>query len=469
MMKSIALKLWLGMMALVSVVLILLWLFQVVFLGKFYKDIRISDIKAEGFSLIKVIEQGNYVEFEVKAEEFVYNHNAAIELIDLNNNTLYSTGTPATMGMHGHMGMGMMKNNPRAQVYEQVLKGKTEQISVSHPRFGSETIVMGFPIIIAAELQGAFLIELPIAPVEDTVKILKQQLYYIIIILLIAALLFSFLLSRSFTTPIVEIIKVSEKMAHGDLNARVAVMRQDEIGKLATTINDMGTELSKIDQLRKDLIANVSHELRTPLSLIKGYAETIRDISGNNLEKREKHIEVIIEESDRLSSIVDDILRFSQMEAEYAQIEKGSFIINHILKDAVKRYEIESEKRSIKLSLELDKDMVVMADEAKIKQVIYNLLNNAMNHSVADGTITISTTLINDKVKVAISDTGEGIPKDEIKYIWDRFYKADKSGKRNKAGTGLGLAIVKNILLAHQLEYGVESQKGVGTTFWFIL
>ncbi len=304
-------------------------------------------------------------------------------------------------------------------------------------------------------------------PVEDTVNILKQQLFYIIIILLIASLLLSFVLSRGFTKPILDIISVSERMAEGNLGARVSLTRHDEIGELANTINYMGDELTKIDQLRKDLIANVSHELRTPLSIIKGYAETIRDISGDNPDKREKHIDIIIEESDRLSHVVDSILNFSQIQAGYLSTHKTPFMINHMLKDIVKRYEVKGREQGVEINLKTIGDILVLADESKIEQVIHNLISNALNHSAKGDVITVSSMQDDNITRVEISDTGPGIADDEIKYIWDRFYKADKSSGHNTTGTGLGLAIVKNILVAHGFEYGVSSQVGTGTSFWF--
>jgi len=458
-MKNIALKLWLGMMALVSVMLILLWLFQIVFLGKFYTQIRISDIKKEGLAIVKELNEGNNIEFEKRTDEFTHNNNAYVELIDLDSNILYESNTSNMQGQK--------KTKIRNQVYNQALKGEIESATMSHPRFGTQSMLIGLPVYILGELEGAFLIEFPLVAVENTVDILKRQLFYMIAILLFASLILSFILSKSFTKPILDIIKVSEEMAKGNLNSRVEVSSQDEIGKLAKTINNMGLGLTKTDQLRKDLIANVSHELRTPLSLIKGYAETIRDISGDHPKKREKHIQIMIEESDRLSRIVDDILNLSQLQAGYIQINKSPFMLNELLEYVIGKYEIEKGKKEVTICLEKEEDVLVEADEEKIEQVLYNFINNALNHSNPGGIITISALSKEDVVRVQIINTGKGIPEDEIKYIWDRFYKIDKSGQRNIAGTGIGLAIVKSILEAHEFDYGAESQLGTNTTFWF--
>ena len=461
-MKSIAMKLWLGMMALVAVVLILLWLFQIVFLNNFYTEIRIDEVKNTGLEILKDI--GDLQVFKNELDEMAYKNNLSAELLDMNLNTVYIAGES---GMTSQM--QMMRNALRTQASEQVLQGKTTTLSMTHPRFNSEYMLIGLPVRVEGEVQGALMITLPMAPVEDTANILKKQLLYISVILLLATLLLSYLLSRSFTKPILDIHKVSMDMASGNLSARIKTGRKDEIGRLAETINNMGMELSKLEQLRRDLIANVSHELRTPLSLIKGYAETIRDISGNDPEKREKHVGIIMEETDRLSGIVGDILNLSQLQAGYTTINIERFRLDETLDRVAKRYEILSERTGIQIHNTSLAEKWAEGDEGKIEQVLYNLINNAFNHSTAGNSITIDTVEMSERFRINITDTGEGIPEEEVPYIWERFYKADKSGKRKAAGTGLGLAIVKNILKAHHTQYGVDSQLGMGSTFWFEL
>lgn len=461
-MKSIALKLWLGIMMLVAVVLILLWLFQIVFLEQFYTQMRINDIKATGVKIVEFFEKGNQTEFENRLDEFAYNNNLTAEFVNLQHDTLYFSGEK---GMGGQM--PMMRNYIRNEAYNKVFAGQTVSISMTHPRFGSNFMLIGIPVKTDGDIQGGLFINLPLAPVEDTANILKTQLLYITSILLIASVILSFLLSRSFTRPILDINRVAMTMAAGNLSARIQIKRKDEIGRLGETINHMGEELSKIEQLRKDLIANVSHELRTPLSLIKGYAETIKDVSGNFPEKREKHIDIIIDEANRLSGMVQEILEFSQMQAGYIKLNIQRFKINDTLERIYKKFEILGTKDGIDLELRVNGEAFIDADEAKIEQVLYNLLNNALNHSVDGGRIVIALIESQKAVKVEVVDTGAGIPKSDIPYIWDRFYKADKSGARKKSGTGLGLAIAKCILEAHDCKYGVESKEGQGTKFWF--
>lgn len=458
--NSIRVKLWAGLMALVIIVLILLWLFQIVFLENFYSGMRISEIRNESISMLKSLGDSKGSGFEERLDYFAYKNDLTFELFDLNGNSLYTAGTGAQMPM--------MQNNARAEVFKEVLQGKEPEIELTHPRFGNKFVVIGLPYFSSGTLSGAAVVSIPMAPVEDTANILKKQLFYITIILLAASLLISFLISRGFSKPILKIKIVSEKMAAGDFTARIDTVSKDEIGKLAGTINNMGEQLSRLEQLRKELIANVSHELRTPLSLIEGYAETIRDVTGNIPEKRDRHLEIIIEEAERLSRIVDDILNLSQLQSGYFKLNKSSFPIGEFLDSAIKRYDILSEKTGITISRTGKSNAVIEADEARVGQVLYNLINNSFNHTPENGEITVNLLEKPNTVRIEVKDTGSGIPEEELPLIWDRYYKADKKAS-GAVGTGLGLAIVKGVLEAHDAVYGVESKKNAGTTFWFEL
>jgi signal transduction histidine kinase len=462
-MKSIRFKLWAGMMALVLIVLILLWLFQIVFLESFYTNIRISDVKNQVASVIKTINYDNTIEYENELDNLAYNNNMSIEIINLQR---ISTYTSSSSGSGSQM---PMINSSREEVYQEALSGNEVSITLIHQRFGNKFIMLGLPIQIEGKIYAVMIVNLPLAPVEDTSSILKSQLLYITIILLAASLFLSFLISRGFTKPILDITNASEKMSMGDFNVRIRTKKQDEIGKLAQAINNLGAQLSKIEQLRKDLIANVSHELKTPLSLIRGYAETIRDVSGDMPEKREKQLQIIIEETERLNKIVEDILNLSQLQSGYISLNIDRFIMNKTLETVKKRYELLSEETGIDLIVEKISDIYLEGDEARIEQVLFNLINNAYNHTPSGGTIAIKALDLNDRVRIEISNSGKRIPKEDISHIWDRYYKADKTSRKKSVGTGLGLAIVKEILEAHKSGFGVESDDESGTTFWFDL
>lgn len=459
-MKSIRSKLWAGMMSLVLVVLVLLWLTQVVFLENFYTRMKIRDIETKAAAITNLLEQ-DPTEFGDRMETLAYDNNLSIELLDLNGRTEYQTSS-----MNGQMMQMMQRRSLRSQVYETALGGTESALSFTHPRFGNEYLIIGMPVSSGGQISGVLILDVPLAPVEDTVAILKQQLIYISFILLGAALLISFLLARTFARPVLEINQAAEKMATGDFSARTTIDQEDEIGQLARTINNLGEQLAQIDNLRRDLIANVSHELRTPLSLIQGYAETLRDVTGDSPPKRDKQLGIIIEESQRLSHMVNDILNLSQLQTGQLQLQKDSFDVQALIDRVAQRYELLSQQMGVAFQVEVPAGLAANGDEARIEQVLYNLISNAFNHVDPHGNIALVVYPVPHKVRLQVTNSGPGIDAQDLPHIWDRFYKSPHR-QAGSSGTGLGLAIVKAVLEAHGAAFGAKSQKGGPTTFWF--
>lgn len=244
----------------------------------------------------------------------------------------------------------------------------------------------------------------------------------------------------------------------------------DEIKTLTENLNTASAEISKTENLRKDLMANVSHDLKTPLTMIKAYAEMIRDLSGDNPEKREKHLRVIIDETDRLTLLVNDILNLSKIESGVAQINRTVFDFSQLLKDIISRFSLLDTTRDYNVTLETEDHIEINADQQKIEQVIYNLVNNAINYMGDDKQVIVRLyRKENNTARFEVSDHGMGIPAEQITYIWDRYYKVDHSEnhKRVVKGTGLGLSIVKGVLTGHGFAFGCDSVVEKGSTFWF--
>lgn len=462
-MKSIGFKLWLGMMGLIAFMLLLLWLFQIVFLENFYTNMRVAEVRNTAQSLLSLFEN-NYSDFEKKMDQFSYNNNISVELWDSKNTMIFIS---SEAGANAQMPMG--RNNAKLNAQEQVLSGKEVSISLTHPRFGNKFMLIGLPLKLANGNSYGLILNMPLAPVTDTVSILKKQLIIITFILFAVAMVLSYIISSSFTHPILRITQVAANIATGDFSTKVEIKSKDEIGKLGQTINMMSEELSKIDALRKDLISNVSHELRTPLSIIRGYAETIRDVTGDNPQKRVNHLSIIIEESERLGTIVDDILNLSQLQSGNIHLDINTFRIDDTLSAVIKRYEVLSASTGVLIKLEDVPQLSVQGDVKRIEQVLFNLINNAFNHTPTGGSIYLRTSIIDDFLRVEVADTGSGISKEDITHIWDRYYKSYNDHSKRNVGTGLGLSIVKSILDSHDVQYGVESKKDLGTSFWFYL
>jgi len=304
---------------------------------------------------------------------------------------------------------------------------------------------------------------------DSTANILKNQLIYVTIIVLILSFLSAYFISKHISNPIVKINKTAKCLAEGKYDITFQVEEDiEEINELVSTLNYTKEELSKTEDLRRDLLANVSHDLKTPLTMIKAYAEMTRDLNPKKI-KKDENMDIIVEEVDRLTKLVNDILVLSKMQAEVEKLKKEKFDLTELIENIIKRYDIFVEKEGYQFIFDYDKKVVINADKQKIEQVIYNLINNAINYTGEDKTITITLEQINTSILVKVIDTGRGIAPKDIPYIWDKYYKDSKNHKRETVGTGLGLSIVKNILKLHHFEYGVKSTKKKGTTFYFIV
>lgn len=490
-MKSIRLKLWMGMMTQALIVIVLLWFFQIVFLGSFYMNIRISGVMGDTEKAAASIDLADRESYAEDLDALAYNKGLSLALYDARGVLVYETSSAVAPAQ-----MPMMQSGVRNELNKLLRDGESFRIQIAHPRFGTRYMVVGAQVKDeGGSLNGALIAGFAVTAVDETISILKIQLLYIIVILIVVSVLISFIISRSFTRPLIEIKKVSERMASGDYSARIdeELAGKDEVGTLAASLNNLGEQLQKIEKLRRDLIANVSHELRTPLSLIRGYAETIRDVTGEDLEKRTKQLEIIVEETERLSGIVDDILNLSQIQSGYFKLDKKAVDVQELFLKLRERYSVLSEKTGIIMETEIspyenrDHAVKAEADEPRLEQILYNLINNAFDHTPHNGRILVRAEITGDRIRFSVSDSGAGIAAEEIPYIWDRYYKIHKKtglessfsgglkgmtysdGKTGAAGAGLGLAIVKELFDAHKAQYGVNSSAGKGAEFWFIL
>ena len=303
--------------------------------------------------------------------------------------------------------------------------------------------------------------------IGTTTSLIKNQLIYVTLLAILFSIIIALFLSRRIAKPISDMTKKAEELAEGNYNVQFTTTGIKEIDELANTLNYLEQEVSKTDEYRRDLMANVSHDLKTPLTMIKAYAEMIRDITLDNKEKTKENLNVIIDETDRLNILVNDILELSKLQNNQDNLNIEKFDIVELINDILKRYQIIKETENYNLILESPSSIIVKADKKRISQVIYNLINNAINYTGDDLTVTIRITENAKDCKIEIIDTGKGIDEKDLTNIWNRYYKKEKNHKRNVVGTGLGLSIVKNILEQHHFKYGVNSIKDKGTTFYF--
>lgn len=289
---------------------------------------------------------------------------------------------------------------------------------------------------------------------------------------LAAALIFAFsmsaawLFSEWFTKPLRQLSGAARQVAQGDYAVQVETNRRDELGDLAQEFNHMAKEVQHAAQMQRDLLANVSHDLRTPLTLIRGYAETVRDLTGDEPEKRTEQLNIIVDETDRLSGLVNSVMELSKVSSGAEKPELVDFDMAQLCEEVAERYDAVCAQNGWTLKLETEERCPVRADPAMMERVLHNLLGNAMHHIGEDGVFLLRAVPLKEGgCRVEIEDHGPGIRPEDLPHIFDRYYRSRSDS--GKVGTGLGLSITKAILQGHGFRFGVNSTLGEGTVFWF--
>ncbi len=317
--------------------------------------------------------------------------------------------------------------------------------------------------------EGAYvLVTYSLTIVHGTVKTLQIYLIIVGVIVLLGSLLVTYAFSQKLTRGLKSMSDTAVKLAEGDYTVKFTNADYTEMAQLSDTLNYVRDEVKKSEDFRREILANVSHDLKTPLTMIKAYASMIKEISGDNKEKREKHLQVIIDEADRLTGLVNDVLSVSKLQSNIEEINFKVFNLTELVYGIINRFGYLQESQGYNLMVDIDKDLYTRADEEKISQVIYNLLGNAANYTGKDKTVYISlkADLDGKRIKFSVRDTGNGISKEALPEIWDRYYRVKENHQRPVKGTGLGLNIVKVILQNHAFDFGVDSAIGEGSTFW---
>lgn len=303
-----------------------------------------------------------------------------------------------------------------------------------------------------------------LTPMSATVSTLKTQFLWITVILLSGALLLAYLMSRRISRPLVRMNESARALADGRYDVQFVGKGYRETRELATTLNYAAAELSKTDKLQKELVANVSHDLRTPLTMIRGYSEVMRDLPGENTPE---NMQVIIDETDRLSELVSDLLDLSRLRSGTQPPQLEVFDLTETVRSVLLRYEKLTHHDGYTITFAADEDACIYADRTMVLQVVYNLINNAINYAGEDRRVEVTQTIADGRVRIGVRDYGEGIEPDQLALIWDRYYKVDRVHRRARVGTGLGLSIAKGVLELHGADYGVNSVPSEGSEFWF--
>ena len=517
---SIKWKIFAYLLGFTVAIIAILWLFQIVYLNTFYKVIKRHELN----NVAKMVEKyvGND-DFQTIISNISRKYDVCINVIDTNGDSLYSAETKPGCAIHNvskqqysdyyamakaaggsttldlddkeHLGNGQNNGEVKPEQNDDIKSADNKEIEITQSdvvqnenskvdeskpldigmddngghfkmfnfQNNSQSVVY-MNILKTDDTEKLLLINSLITPVDATVSTLRIQLTYITVITLILALLIALLISKRVSRSIIKVSDSAKKFAKGDLDVHFDGRDYREIAELSDTLNYATEELSKTENLRRELIANVSHDLRTPLTMIIAYSEVMRDLPGENIPE---NVQVVIDEAKRLTDLVNDMLDISKLQAGVMTLNKSIYNLTDSIIDVMERYSKLKLQDGYNITFEYTEKVKVEADEQKMHQVLYNLINNAINYTGDKKIVKVKQIVKGNIVRIEVIDCGIGIEKDKLPYIWDRYYKIDKTHKRAISGTGLGLSIVRNILELHEAKYGVNSVKDKGSTFWF--
>lgn len=347
--------------------------------------------------------------------------------------------------------------------------GNYYAVGTFYDYFDKEMLSIIAPISSNYEINGYVVVHSDYRAITEKCYSLQGTIYYCFGFLFILSFILFVVFLEVVLFPLKKILKASNQYASGNFHYELQPESNDEIGQIAGILSYMAGEIARSEDDQKKFVANVSHDFRSPLTSIRGYLEAMLD-GTIPTELYEKYLGIVLNETQRLTKLTNGLLQLNNLNTKGMLLEKANFDINKVIRDTAASFEGTCSKKQIKLQLLLTGEvLLVRADMGKIQQVLYNLLDNAIKFSHENSSIKIETTEKKNKLYVSVKDYGIGIPKDELKLVWDRFYKSDASRGKDKKGTGLGLSITKEIIHSHGENINVVSTLDAGSEFIFTL
>ena len=461
--RSIKFRLWAYFAAFGLGIVALIWFLQIFFLNYSYEEMKIGEVTRVATSISNSYER-NDKNLTTSIQELSIINDFYVKMESQNGILLFSPEQETRLPIQIYL--------DQTSKLKHLLETSDETDVSFRMNTGLEdyqTLAYGRRITSKDGNTANLYIFSPLYPVTSTINILKNQLFYVTIVTISLAAILSVYFANRISRPIKSLTRTAKEMGKGNYDVKFEGNSYSEINNLADSLNTAAFELGLADNRLKDMIANVSHDLKTPLTMIRSYAEMIRDLSGDIPKKRNNHLQVIIDETDRLNRLVSDMATVSAMQTHKTTLDRKKFNLGAPISSIVSSYDILVEQDNYNFKFYCPKECFAYGDEDKIKQVASNLINNAVKYCGKDKTVIINIKRSGNKYRVEISDHGPGIKSEELPHVWDRYYKTSSNYVRPTEGTGLGLSIVKGILTLHHADFGVNSKVDKGTTFWFEL
>ncbi len=458
-----------------------LWMLQTVFLQNFYDGMVIRNVEDTAEIITR---QYGSEDIESIMDELTRDNSLLVFLTDLNGEPFFSSDPYNDVHKNmerpdrqekendingaGASGWknGVSRKLPMAfNIFFDKLAESPEGI-VSYRADTQESYIYGAYLPDSENRESVLYIKASLDAVGSTVSIIRVQLIWVTMLSLCLGFLIALMISKRFSRPIEILSMQAKKMAGGDFDVTFEKGFCWELDQLSATLEDTAEELRKSENYRRELLANVSHDLRTPLTMIKGYAELIRDISGEDPEERQADLDIILRESDRLSELVKEILEYSALQSNRHFCDLVPTDIGILAETVVRQFQTLWEHDGYQIHTMIESGQMAEADSARLARVFYNLIDNAVSHTGTEKKVDVSVKEKEDCVRVEVRDYGAGVQEEELPYIWDRYFTS-RQRKRSHQGSGLGLAIAKEILIDHGALFGAENCSDGGCRIWF--
>ncbi len=463
--SSIKFKIFAYLIGFCAMLLLLLWFFQIVFLTNMYRSIKISEIRSAMNSLISNLKSNDDV--SSLADDISTNKDMDIQVYKKDSGIIYVSNNIIKRPSNFQIDYLLeLVYKGGGEIFE-TIEDRPQKDDPKHEKHKSPEMIINAKIgIDSLNNEHLIIIYSIISPVDATVGTLRIELYFITAFMILFSILLALLISKKVSDPIIGINDSAKTLALGKYDVEFKAQGYKEISELSDTLNYAARELSKVEKLRRELIANVSHDLKTPLTLIEGYAEAMRDLPGENSPE---NAQIIMDEAKRLNTLVNDMLDVSKIQAGIQRAVLNKYNLTQSIQESINRLLQFLKDGGYSIDFEYDRDIEVMADEVKISQAFYNLLTNAVNFTGKDKHVLVRQIDEGNYVKIEVIDTGIGVDEKDLPYIWDRYYRTGEKHKRAVVGSGIGLSIVKSVIEMHNGECGVKSKQNEGSNFWFRL
>ena len=467
---GIRFRFWLAFFSAAVMIVLSLGILQIGFIGPYYRNAKMRSIHTIADDISEYLSINPTDEGIGRAIQETVNNDACVVMYNTRGKVVFQADI---------LGVGCIFNASDARkplqlkdmdVIRQDMDESGTDYSLTFESQVTAEQMMVYGTKVNAPLSTYYLfVNSSLDPVYAAYSVFLSQYFVFTVIVMIFASAFAFFYSAKITRPIVNMQKEAGKLANADYSAQFDGGSFTETRQLASTLNHANQQLQKIDTLRRDLIANLSHDIRTPLTDIRAYAEMIRDISGDKPDKREKHLNVIIRETEYMSMLINDMNQLTAMQSGNIEINEEEVDLCARINEIIELNRTLIHNAGIILHVDLMDSLYVITDDIKIGRVIQNYLSNAIKHTPPGNSVTIRAyrKKTDGSVRIEVEDQGEGIKEEELPYIWDRYYKSSRTFRRNMNSTGLGLAIVKSIAETLGCGYGVVSSENRGSLFYF--